>query len=96
MYMPNIPKLLRASHILVETEQQARQLMEQIQSGSSFTDLAKQHSRCPSGRAGGDLGQFPLGAMVSEFERAVVDNAVGSIIGPVKTQFGYHVVQRTE
>jgi len=86
---------LRASHILVETEQQAQQLLEQIRAGADFAEVARQTSRCPSGRSGGDLGQFPLGVMVPEFERAVIDNAVGSLVGPVRTQFGYHVIHRT-
>jgi len=86
---------LRASHILVETEQQAQQLIEQIKSGADFGEVARHNSRCPSGRNGGDLGMFPTGAMVPEFERAVVENAVGSLVGPVRTQFGYHVIQRT-
>jgi len=86
---------VRASHILVETEQQAQSLMEQVQNGANFADLARQHSRCPSSRAGGDLGQFGRGQMVPEFEQAAFDNPVGALVGPVRTQFGYHLVQRT-
>ena len=86
---------VRASHILVETEQQAQSLMEQVKNGANFADLARQHSRCPSSRAGGDLGQFGRGQMVPEFEQAAFDNPVGALVGPVRTQFGYHLVQRT-
>jgi peptidyl-prolyl cis-trans isomerase C len=86
---------VRASHILVETEQQAQSLMEQVQNGADFADLARQHSRCPSSRAGGDLGQFGRGQMVPEFEQAAFDNVVGALVGPVRTQFGYHLVLRT-
>ena len=86
---------VRASHILVETEQQAQSLIEQVRNGANFADLARQHSRCPSSRAGGDLGQFGRGQMVPEFEQAAFDNPVGALVGPVRTQFGYHVVQRT-
>jgi peptidyl-prolyl cis-trans isomerase C len=86
---------VRASHILVETEQQAQSLMEQVKNGANFADLARQHSRCPSSRAGGDLGQFGRGQMVPEFEQAAFDNPVGALVGPVRTQFGYHLVLRT-
>ena len=86
---------VRASHILVETEQQAQSLMEQVRNGANFADLARQHSRCPSSRAGGDLGQFGRGQMVPEFEQAAFDNPVGALVGPVRTQFGYHLVLRT-
>ncbi len=86
---------VRASHILVETEQQAQSLMEQVQNGANFADLARQHSRCPSSRAGGDLGHFGRGQMVPEFEQAAFDNVVGALVGPVRTQFGYHLVLRT-
>ena len=86
---------VRASHILVETEQQAQSLMEQVRNGANFADLARQHSRCPSGQQGGDLGAFGRGQMVPEFEQAAFDNPVGALVGPVRTQFGYHLVQRT-
>ena len=86
---------VRASHILVETEQQAQSLMEQVKNGANFADLARQHSRCPSGQQGGDLGMFGRGQMVPEFEQAAFDNPVGALVGPVRTQFGYHLVLRT-
>ena len=86
---------VRASHILVETEQQAQALIKQISEGANFADLARQHSRCPSGQAGGDLGAFGRGQMVPAFEQAAFENPVGALVGPVRTQFGYHLVQRT-
>ena len=86
---------VRASHILVETEQQAQALKEQITAGADFADLAQKHSRCPSGRQGGDLGMFGRRQMVPEFEHAAFENSVGTLVGPVRTQFGFHLIQRT-
>jgi peptidyl-prolyl cis-trans isomerase C len=86
---------VRASHILVETEEQVKDLMIKMTEGANFADLARQHSRCPSGQQGGDLGMFGRGQMVPEFEQAAFDNPVGALVGPVRTQFGYHLVQRT-
>ena len=86
---------VRASHILVETEQQAKDLQSQIVAGGNFSKLAEQFSKCPSGKNGGDLGMFGRGQMVPEFEIAAFNNPVGKVVGPVKTQFGYHLVVRT-
>lgn len=86
---------VRASHILVETLAQAVDLQEKIRAGENFGTLAQQHSRCPSGRNGGDLGPFGRGQMVKPFEDAAFDNPVGTLVGPVQTQFGYHLVLRT-
>jgi peptidyl-prolyl cis-trans isomerase C len=83
-----------ASHILVESESLANDLMEQITSGEKFAQLANEHSKCPSGKYGGNLGQFTRGKMVKEFEDAVFELAPGSVGGPIKTQFGYHLVYR--
>lgn len=83
-----------ASHILVKTEQQARDLKTQIEGGAAFADLAKQHSSCPSSRQGGSLGTFGKGDMVPEFDKVVFgDLAIGKVSEPVKTQFGYHLIQ---
>lgn len=83
-----------ARHILVATEQQALDLKEQIATGADFGDLAKQHSKCPSGKQGGSLGRFDKGAMVKEFDTIVFgDLPVGEVSDPVKTQFGYHLIQ---
>lgn len=86
-----------ARHILVKTMEQAADLKGQIESGkASFADLAKEHSSCPSGRGGGDLGSFNKGAMVREFDQVVFgDLPIGKVSEPVKTQFGYHLIEVT-
>jgi len=89
----------RASHILVADEKTCNDLKNQIDDGADFAELASKHSSCPSGRRGGDLGEFGLGEMVPEFEKVVFNEAVGETHGPVKTNFGYHlikIVSRTE
>ena len=85
----------KARHILVQTKEEADNLKTQIEGGASFADLAKQHSQCPSGRAGGDLGEFGPGQMVKEFDEVVFSAPVGEVQGPVQTQFGYHLVEVT-
>ena len=84
-----------ARHILVDSEQACADLKTQIESGSDFADLAKEHSKCPSGRRGGDLGEFGPGQMVKEFDEVVFSADVGTVQGPVKTQFGYHLLEVT-
>ena len=84
-----------ARHILVPTEQAAEDLKQQIEGGAAFADLARQHSKCPSGRQGGELGEFGPGQMVPEFDQVVFSAPVGEVQGPVKTQFGYHLVEVT-
>ena len=84
-----------ARHILVDSEDQCQQLKDQIEAGSDFADLAKQHSSCPSGKSGGDLGSFGPGAMVPEFDAVVFSAPVNTVQGPVKTQFGYHLLEVT-
>lgn len=86
----------RARHILVATEQECLALKTQIQSGAEFTDLAKKHSQCPSGRRGGDLGEFGPGQMVKEFDTVVFSGALNQVHGPVRTQFGYHLLEITD
>jgi len=85
-----------ARHILVSTEEQCNQLKQQIADGADFAELAKQHSSCPSGRDGGALGTFSPGQMVKEFDEVVFSAPVGEVQGPVKTQFGYHLVEVTQ
>lgn len=85
-----------ARHILVDTEEQAQSLKQQIQDGADFADLAHQYSQCPSRSNGGDLGQFGPGMMVPEFDKVCFSADVGSVEGPIKTQFGYHLVQVTD
>ena len=85
-----------ARHILVETEDQCNQLVTDLNNGGDFAALASEHSKCPSGQQGGELGSFGPGQMVKEFDEAVFNGEVGAVQGPIKTQFGYHVLQVTE
>jgi peptidyl-prolyl cis-trans isomerase C len=84
-----------ARHILVDTEDQCQSLKDEIADGADFAELAKQHSSCPSGQRGGDLGEFGPGMMVREFDEVVFSADIGSVEGPVKTQFGYHLLEVT-
>lgn len=86
---------VRASHILVEKHSQALNVLEELKAGRDFKGLARKYSTCPSGKRGGDLGFFGRGRMVKEFERAAFALKVGEVSGPVKTQFGYHVIKKT-
>jgi peptidyl-prolyl cis-trans isomerase C len=85
-----------ARHILVDTEEQCNKLKQQILDGTEFAEVAKEHSSCPSGRNGGDLGQFGPGQMVKEFDEVVFSGEINQVHGPVKTQFGYHLLEITE
>lgn len=87
---------VRASHILVNTEQEAQNILAQIQAGKKFADLAKHFSTCPSGQRGGDLGFFGRGRMVREFEEAAFSMKKGQVSAPVKTPFGFHVIMVTD
>ena len=84
-----------ARHILVKTQQDCENLKVQIAAGADFAKLASEHSSCPSGKSGGDLGEFSPGQMVPEFDRVVFSAPVGAVQGPVKTQFGWHLVEVT-
>jgi len=84
-----------ARHILVNGEDLCLQLKQQITDGADFADLAKSHSECPSGKQGGDLGSFGRGQMVAEFDKVCFEAEVGITHGPIKTQFGYHLVEVT-
>ena len=84
-----------ARHILVNTEAECLDLKQQIENGADFADLASKHSGCPSGRQGGDLGEFGRGQMVKEFDEAVFNGDVNVVQGPIKTQFGYHLLEVT-
>jgi peptidyl-prolyl cis-trans isomerase C len=88
-------KKAKARHILVKTKEACDDLKTQIENGGDFADLARQHSQCPSGKQGGDLGEFRPGQMVPEFDRVVFSCPVGEVQGPVKTQFGWHLVEVT-
>ncbi|OUS02290.1 peptidylprolyl isomerase [Gammaproteobacteria bacterium 54_18_T64] len=84
-----------ARHILVNSEEQCQQLKTDIEGGADFAELAKQHSSCPSGSKGGDLGEFGPGMMVPEFDQVVFSADINTVQGPVKTQFGYHLLEVT-
>ncbi|HJP01396.1 MAG TPA: peptidylprolyl isomerase [Planctomycetota bacterium] len=84
-----------ARHILVSTEQECLDIKAKIDAGSSFESLAMEHSTCPSGQQGGSLGEFGPGQMVKEFDTVVFNEEVGKVHGPVKTQFGYHLLEIT-
>lgn len=85
-----------ASHILVATEDEAKALIEELNNGADFAALAKEKSTGPSGPNGGELGWFSAGMMVKPFEDAVKEMKDGEIAGPVKTQFGWHVIKLNE
>lgn len=85
-----------ASHILVETEEEAKTIVEELAAGADFAETATEKSTGPSGPSGGSLGWFGAGMMVPEFEAAVADMEVGAVSDPVKTQFGWHVIKLDE
>jgi peptidyl-prolyl cis-trans isomerase C len=84
-----------ARHLLVDTEEQCLDLKAQIEAGADFADIAKAHSNCPSKAQGGDLGSFGPGQMVPEFDKVVFSADLNTVQGPVKTQFGYHLLEVT-
>lgn len=84
-----------ARHILVSSKDKCEELKKEIEGGADFAELAKEHSQCPSGQRGGDLGEFSQGQMVPEFDQVVFNEAVGVVHGPVQTQFGYHLLEVT-
>lgn len=86
---------VRASHILVSTEQEAENLRNEIAGGKNFADAAAEYSKCPSGANGGDLGYFGRGMMVKPFEDAAFELEVGELSKPVQTQFGWHLIEVT-
>ena len=85
----------QARHILVPSEDTANDLKTQIEGGTDFTDVAKEHSTCPSGKSGGDLGSFGKGQMVPEFDAVIFSEKLNVVHGPVQTQFGYHLIEIT-
>jgi peptidyl-prolyl cis-trans isomerase C len=85
----------RARHILVATEEQCNELKTKIENGEDFAEIARKYSTCPSGRNGGDLGEFGPGMMVREFDEVVFSAPLNEVQGPVKTQFGYHLLEVT-
>jgi peptidyl-prolyl cis-trans isomerase C len=81
-----------ASHILVDNEDKANEILEELKGDKAFEEAAKEYSSCPSSQNGGDLGNFTRGRMVPEFENAAFDLAVGELSGVVQTQFGFHII----
>ena len=84
-----------ARHILVKTEEACVALKSEIEGGLDFAEAAAEHSSCPSGRSGGALGSFGPGQMVKEFDDVVFTGELGKVLGPVKTQFGFHLIEIT-
>ena len=84
-----------ARHILVASQAKCEELKNEIEAGADFADVAKKHSTCPSGRQGGDLGEFGPGQMVREFDEVVFSGALNTVHGPVQTQFGFHLLEIT-
>lgn len=85
-----------ARHILVETEQECENIKKQIEEGADFAEMAKEHSQCPSGQEGGVLGEFTPGQMVKEFDDVVFNEETDKVHGPIKTQFGFHLIEITK
>ena len=91
-----MPDHVHCAHILVKTEQEAKMILERLNRGEKFANIAKQVSLCPSGKRGGDLGTFGRGKMVKEFEAAAFKLNKGETSPVVKTKFGYHIIKRLE
>lgn len=87
---------VHCAHILVKTQTEAKAIQDRLAKGENFAAIAKTASLCPSGKKGGDLGTFTRGKMVKEFETAAFALQKGHTSGPVKTQFGYHIIKRLE
>lgn len=85
---------INAKHILTDSEEKCSSILESIVNGDKqFEEAAREYSTCPSGQKGGDLGEFGKGQMVKEFEDAAFAAEEGHVTGPVKTQFGYHLIK---
>ncbi len=82
-----------ARHILVKTKEEAEKLKQQLAKGADFATLAKRHSQCNSAKRGGDLGEFPPGKMLKAFDNVVFKKPLLTVHGPVKTKFGYHLIE---
>lgn len=85
-----------ARHILVATEAECLKLKADIEAGADFAQVALTHSSCPSRLQGGDLGAFLPGQMVKEFDEVVFSGELNKVLGPVRTQFGYHLIEITK
>jgi peptidyl-prolyl cis-trans isomerase C len=82
-----------ARHILVKTKEEADKLLVQLNKGADFSKLALKHSQCPSKKNGGSLGEFNRGEMVKAFDEAVFKGPLLKVQGPIKTRFGYHLIE---
>ena len=91
-----MPNQVHCSHILVKTEQEAKAVLERLNKGEKFANIAREVSCCPSAKRGGDLGTFTRGKMVKEFETAAFTLEKGQISPVVKTKFGCHIIKRLE
>ncbi len=91
-----LPEVLRVSHILVPTREQAEEIVSELENGASFEETARAKSVDPTAQNGGDIGYFPRGQLIPEFERACVEIEIDEIAGPVKTKLGYHIVKLTD
>jgi len=91
-----MPNQVRCAHILVKSESEAKAVLERLNKGEKFANVAREVSCCPSGKRGGDLGTFGRGKMVKEFETAAFALQKGQVSPLVKTKFGYHVIKRLE
>jgi peptidyl-prolyl cis-trans isomerase C len=85
-------KKVQARHILIGKQELAEELKKRIDAGEDFSALAEEYSECPSKKRGGDLGWFGKGAMVRPFEVAAFSAEEGAVVGPVKTEFGWHLI----
>lgn len=88
--------MYKAKHILISEEDDLEYIMDQIDAGATFEQMAKEFSECDTGQDGGSLGHFSSGTMVAEFERALYHMKPGEIRSGVKTKFGYHIILREE
>lgn len=86
----------KARHILVSKIKRAKQLKLQLEQGADFASLAAEHSTCPSGSKGGDLGVFSKGEMVKAFDEVVFKEALNKVHGPIQTEYGFHLIEITQ
>jgi peptidyl-prolyl cis-trans isomerase C len=91
-----MPNKVHCAHILVKTEKEVNAVLERLNKGEKFANIAKEVSLCPSGKHGGDLGTFGRGKMVKEFEKSAFALQIGQISPIVKTKYGYHIIKRLE
>ena len=92
-FLSSMPKKVKASHILVKSEDKANEVLKKLEEGGSFASLAQEYSSCPSKKKGGNLGWFGRGMMVRPFEVAAFDLKKGQVSKPVKTEFGWHIIK---